>query len=112
LQQAKNRTIDVIQWESGPPGCFRGCLLFAAFLVYSGALTHDFEAAVRIIGQQLIYAGFWISVVVGASFILAAPIAWWIAPRLRARYSRRRTTANHAPLLGSKGMASAKQERA
>ena len=30
-------------------------------------------------------AGFWISVVVGASFILAAPIAWWIAPRLRAR---------------------------
>jgi hypothetical protein len=43
-------------------------------------------------------AGFWISVVVVASFILAAPIAWWIAPRLRARYSRRRTTANHAPL--------------
>ena len=30
--------------------------------------------------------GLWISVVVGASFILAAPIAWWIAPRLRARY--------------------------
>jgi hypothetical protein len=24
--------------------------------------------------------GFWISVVVGASFILAAPIAWWMAP--------------------------------
>jgi hypothetical protein len=43
-------------------------------------------------------AGFWISVVVGASFILAAPIAWWIAPRLRARYGRRRITANHAPL--------------
>ena len=38
-------------------------------------------------------AGFWISVVVGASFILAAPIAWWIAPRLRARYWRRRVTA-------------------
>ena len=34
--------------------------------------------------------GFWISVVVGASFILAAPIAWWLAPRLRARYWRRR----------------------
>jgi len=30
-----------------------GCLLFAAFLVYSGALTHAFEAAVRVIGQQL-----------------------------------------------------------
>jgi hypothetical protein len=31
-------------------------------------------------------AGFWISVVVAMSFILAAPIAWWIAPRMRARY--------------------------
>jgi hypothetical protein len=39
-------------------------------------------------------AGFWISVVVGVSLILAAPIAWWIAPRLRARYWR-------APLVGS-----------
>ena len=38
-------------------------------------------------------AGFWISVVVGASFILAAPIAWWMAPRLRARYWRQRVTA-------------------
>ena len=28
-------------------------------------------------------------VVVGASFVLAAPIAWVIAPRLRARYWRR-----------------------
>jgi hypothetical protein len=34
-------------------------------------------------------AGFWISVVVVTSFILAAPIAWWMAPRLRARYWRR-----------------------
>ena len=33
-------------------------------------------------------AGFWISVVVGASLALAAPIAWWMAPRLRARYWR------------------------
>ena len=38
-------------------------------------------------------AGFWISVVVGASFILAAPIAWWMAPRLRARYWWQRVTA-------------------
>jgi hypothetical protein len=34
-------------------------------------------------------AGFWITVVVATSFILAAPIAWWIAPRMRARYWRR-----------------------
>jgi len=42
-------------------------------------------------------AGFWISVVVGASLILAAPIAWWIAPRLHARFGKgkaeRTTTA-------------------
>ena len=37
--------------------------------------------------------GLWISVIVGASFILAAPIAWWMAPRLRARYWRQRVTA-------------------
>jgi hypothetical protein len=43
--------------------------------------------------------GFWISVVVGVSFILAAPIAWWIAPRLRARYWRGRSAANHVPLV-------------
>jgi hypothetical protein len=35
-------------------------------------------------------AGFWISVVVGASLILAAPIAWWIAPRLCAHFGNRR----------------------
>jgi len=28
--------------------------------------------------------GFWMSVVVGASCIFAAPIAWWMALRLRA----------------------------
>lgn len=36
------------------------------------------------------HAGFWISVVVGASLILAAPLAWWIAPRLRARFGKGR----------------------
>jgi hypothetical protein len=46
-------------------------------------------------------AGFWISVLVGTSFILAAPIAWWLAPRLRARYWRRPTAANSPPLVGS-----------
>jgi hypothetical protein len=33
--------------------------------------------------------GFWIVTVVVASIILAAPIAWWIAPRMRARHWRR-----------------------
>ena len=35
-------------------------------------------------------AFFWIPVVVAASLILAAPLAWLIAPRLQARYDRRR----------------------
>jgi len=39
-------------------------------------------------------SGFWISVVVGASIILAAPIAWWMVPRLRARYWRPRIAAS------------------
>jgi hypothetical protein len=46
-------------------------------------------------------AGFWISAVVGASFILAAPIAWWMAPRLRARYWRPSSAANAATPVGS-----------
>ena len=34
-------------------------------------------------------AAFWIPVVVVASLVLAAPLAWLIAPRLQARYRRR-----------------------
>lgn len=36
-------------------------------------------------------AWIWIPVVVVASLVLAAPAAWFIAPRLRARYGRRGT---------------------
>jgi hypothetical protein len=46
-------------------------------------------------------SGFWITVVVAASFILAAPIAWWMAPRMRARFWRRRMAADYAPLVDS-----------
>jgi hypothetical protein len=38
-------------------------------------------------------AGFWIVIVVAISIILAAPIAWLLAPRLRARYWRQRAEA-------------------
>ena len=41
----------------------------------------------------------WIPVVVVASIILAAPVAWLIAPRLRARYWRERATRH--PLLSA-----------
>lgn len=43
------------------------------------------------------HAGIAIVVVVAASLVLAAPIAWFIAPRLRARYwARRRGQDIHA----------------
>ena len=41
----------------------------------------------------------WIPVVVALSLVLAAPAAWLIAPRLRARYWRRRA-ADHVSLPG------------
>ncbi len=44
-------------------------------------------------------AAVWISAVVAASFILAAPIAWMLAPRLRARYWRARSARR--PLLAA-----------
>ena len=28
--------------------------------------------------------------VIGVSFVIAAPLSWWLAPRLRARYWRAR----------------------
>lgn len=34
------------------------------------------------------YAAYLIPAVVVASFILAAPLAWWIAPHLRSRFER------------------------
>ncbi len=41
------------------------------------------------------HAGIGIPVVVVLSLVLAAPIAWLIAPRLRARYWRRREKMAH-----------------
>lgn len=67
-----------------------------AVLIYSMASGVLFGAGLILVLTLPVLnanAGFWISVVVGASFILAAPIAWWMAPRLRARYWRRRVSA-------------------
>ena len=33
---------------------------------------------------------FYLPIIIAASFVLAAPVAWFIAPRLRARYWRDR----------------------
>jgi hypothetical protein len=48
-------------------------------------------------------AALWIPVVVVASFILAAPIAWEIAPRLRARYWRQRASEHRLAGSASRG---------
>ena len=34
------------------------------------------------------HLGLWIPIVVIGNFVLAAPIAWLVAPRLQARYDR------------------------
>lgn len=75
-----------------------------AALVYS--MTNGVMFGVGLIVVLMVpslneYAGFWISVVVLASLILAAPFAWFIAPRLRARYWRRRMLATPSPLAGA-----------
>ena len=43
-------------------------------------------------------AFFWVRVVVVASCLISAPLAWWIAPHLRARYVRRRDKSS---IIGS-----------
>jgi len=47
------------------------------------------------------YAGFWIAVVIAASVILAAPVAWLLAPHLRARYARHSLLAAPSPLTAA-----------
>jgi hypothetical protein len=47
--------------------------------------------AVLNVSALRVNAYFWIPVLVVASLILAAPIAWLIAPRMQARYNRRHT---------------------
>lgn len=39
--------------------------------------------------------GLWIAAVVIASFLLAAPASWLIAPRLRLRYWKRKAADHH-----------------
>ena len=43
------------------------------------------------------HLGLWIPIVVIVSFVLAAPIAWLVAPRLQARYDRKRQVEGSAP---------------
>jgi len=75
-----------------------------AVLVYS--MTNGVMFGVGLIVVLMVpalnaYAGFWIATVVVASLILAAPFAWLIAPRLRARYWRSRLLATPSPLAGA-----------
>ncbi len=72
-----------------------------AALVYSmtnGVLFGTGLIVVLMVPALNANAGFWIVMVVVASLILAAPFAWLIAPRLRARYWRQRLLAIPSPL--------------
>jgi hypothetical protein len=74
-----------------------GTRVLIAVLIYSmvnGVLFGSGLIVVLTLPMLSADTGFWISLVVGASFILAAPIAWWIAPRLQASYWRRRMIVN------------------
>jgi hypothetical protein len=65
-----------------------------AVLIYSMTNAVIFGAAIiTVLNVPALNANayIWIPVVVVASLILAAPIAWLIAPRLQARYDRWRT---------------------
>ena len=62
-----------------------------AVLIYSMTNAVIFGAAIiTVLNVPALNANayIWIPVVVVASLILAAPIAWLIAPRLQARYER------------------------
>ena len=75
-----------------------------AVLVYSmtnGVLFGAGLIVVLMVPALNANAGFWIAVVIAASVILAAPVAWLLAPRLRARYSRHRLLAAPSPLAGA-----------
>jgi hypothetical protein len=65
-----------------------------AVLIYSMTNAVIFGAGiVTVLNVPTLHANahIWIPVVVVASLMLAAPFAWLIAPRLQARYDRRRT---------------------
>ena len=65
-----------------------------ALLIYSMTNAVIFGAGlIAVLNVPTLQADavFWIPVVVLASLILAAPVAWLIAPRLQARYARRRS---------------------
>jgi hypothetical protein len=64
-----------------------------AVLIYSYECSNFGAAVITVLNVPALNtnAYIWIPVVVVASLILAAPIAWLIAPRLQARYDRWRT---------------------
>ena len=69
-----------------------------AVLIYSMTNAVIFGAGIiAVLNVSALYtnAHIWIPVVVVSSLILAAPVAWLIAPRLQARYDRRRGGTNN-----------------
>ena len=77
----------------------RAQIALLIYLMTQGVLFGAGLILVMTLPALSVDAGFWIAVIVAASVILAAPIAWWIALRMRARYWRRRMIADHASHL-------------
>lgn len=76
----------------------RGQISVLIFSMTSGVLFGIGLIVVLMVPALNANAGLWISLVVAASLVIAAPFAWLIAPRLRARYWRKRQLAAPAPL--------------
>ena len=71
-----------------------------AILIYSMTNAVLFGIGlVIVLNVPLLAAHAWIGipVVVLLSLVLAVPIAWWIAPRLRIRWRRRHATGDRLP---------------
>ena len=71
-----------------------------AVLIYSMTNAVLFGIGiVLVLSVPSLAAHAWIGIplVVVLSLVLAVPIAWWIAPRLRARWGRRRAAADQLP---------------
>lgn len=76
----------------------RGQISALIFSMTSGVLFGAGLIIVLMVPALNANAGLWIALVVAASLIIAAPFAWLIAPRLRARYWRKRQLASPTPL--------------
>jgi hypothetical protein len=75
----------------------RFCIAALVFLMVSAVLFGIGIVAVLVTPAFAVHAGRLIPAVIVASFVIAAPLSWRIAPKLMARYRRIRPPASSRP---------------